>query len=172
MTNTEQTSTLKLLGVTIEYERGERVETKSVRQIGSWGTVSRLVLGGLFIYWALRQGVGWEDAIIGLVVFPAAVSLVLGLRGRDAPPLRLVGPGGLVLNILIWVAAFNLALVPTLLFGGAAQLLAAAQGYAGCELFAASNWLRRRDDQIGCPVHSTIDAWEAQAKGRQPEEVC
>ena len=82
------------------------------------------------------------------------MSVVLALRGPDASPLRLVGPGGFVLNILIWVAAFNLALVPTLLFGGAAQLLAAARGYAGCELFAISNLLRRRDHQIACPVHS------------------
>ncbi len=171
MTNTEQTSTLKLFGVTIEYEPGERVETKSVRRIGSWGTASRLVLGGLFIYWALRQGVGWDDAIVGLVVFPAAVSLVLALRGPDARPLRL-GPGGHALNILIWTVAFNLALVPTLVFGGVTQILAATRGYAGCELFAVSNWLRQRNDQIGCPVHSPIDALQAQVKGRQLEEAC
>ncbi len=172
MTDTEQTHSLKLLGVTIEYERGKRIETKSVRRIRSWGTASRLVLGGLFIYWALRQGVGWDDAIIGLVVFPTAVSLVLALRGPDARPLRLVGPGGHALNILIWTVALNLALVPTLVFGGVTQILAATRGYAGCELFAVSNWLRQRDDQIGCPVHSPIDALEAQAKGRQSQEVC
>ena len=161
MTNTEQT-----------YERGERVATKSVRRIGSWGTASRLVLGGLFIYWALRQGVGWDDTIIGLAVFPAAVSLVLALRGPDARPLRLLGPGGHALNILIWWIAFSLALVPTLVFGGVTQILAATRGYAGCELFAASNWLRQRDDQIGCPVHSPIDALQAQVKGRQLEKAC
>ncbi len=172
MTNTEKTSILKLPGVTIEYERGEQVATKSVRRIGSWGTASRLVLGGLFIYWALGHSVGWDDAILGLVVFPAAVSLVLALRGPDARPLRLVGPEGHALNILIWVAAFNLALVPTLVFGGVTQILAAIRGYAGCELFAVSNWFRQRDDRIGCPVHSLVDALEAQAKGRQLEEAC
>ena len=157
--------------MTIEYERDKRVGTKSVRQIGGWGTASRLVLGGLFIYWALRQGVGWEDAIIGLVVFPTVVSLVLASRGPDARPLRL-GPAGYGLNILIWWVAFSLALVPTLVFGGVTQILAATRGYAGCELFAVSNWLRKRDDQIGCPVHSPIDALEAQAKGYQRQEVC
>jgi len=181
MTNTEKTSILKLPGVTTEYERGEQVETKSVRRIGSWGTASRLILGGLFIYWALGysvgywafgDGVGWDDAILGLVVFPAAVSLVLALRRADARPLRLVGPGGHALNILIWVVAWNLAPVPTLVFGGVTQILAATRGYAGCELFAISNWLRQRDDQIGCPVHSLVDALEAQAKGRQLEEAC
>jgi hypothetical protein len=181
VTNTEKTSILKPPGVTIEYERGEQVETKSVRRIGSWGTASRLILGGLFIYWALGysvgywafgDGVGWDDAILGLVVFPAAVSLVLALRRADARPLRLVGPGGHALNILIWVVAWNLAPVPTLVFGGVTQILAATRGYAGCELFAISNWLRQRDDQIGCPVHSLVDALEAQAKGRQLEEAC
>ncbi len=150
----------------------QQVETDTGRRIGKWGTVSRLVLGGLFIYWALIRGVGSDDAIIGLVVFPAAVSLVLALRGRDAPPLRLGGPGGYALNILIFAVAFNLAPLPTLLFAGATQLLAAARGYAGCELFAVSNWLRRRDDQIACPVHSPIDAWEARANGHEPAEVC
>ena len=147
-------------------------EATTVRRIGSWGTASRLILGGLFIYWALMRGISWDDAFIGFVVFPAAVSLALGLRGPDARPLRLVGPGGYALNILIWTVAFNLVLLPTLLFAGATQILAAARGYAGCELFAVSNWLRQRDDQIACPVHSPIDAWEAQANGRQPEEVC
>ena len=149
-----------------------QTEARTDRQIGKWGTASRVVLGSLFIYLTLRHGVSWADAIIGLVAFPAAVSLVLALRGRDAPPLRFGGPGGYALNILIFAVAFGLAHVPTLLFAGAAQLLAAARGYAGCELFAVSNWLRRRDDQIACPVHSPIDAWEARANGHQPAEVC
>ena len=147
-------------------------QATTARRIGSWGTMSRLVLGSVFIYWTLWRGVGWDDAIIGLVVFPAAASLVLALRGPDAAPLRLVGPGSYALNILIWAVAFSLAPVPTLLFAGATQLLAATRGYAGCELFAVSNWLRRRDDQIACPVHSPIDAWEAQANGRQSQKAC
>ena len=174
VTNTEKTSYSIVTpgGFKIEYERGEQVATKSVRRIGSWGTASRLILGSLFIYWALGYSVGWDDAILGLVVFPAAVSLVLALRRADARPLRLVGPGGHALNILIWVVAWNLAPVPTLVFGGVTQILAATRGNAGCELFAISNWLRQRDDQIGCPVHSLVDALEAQAKGRQLEEAC
>ncbi|MEE8492049.1 MAG: hypothetical protein V3S60_10430 [Acidimicrobiia bacterium] len=147
-------------------------DATTVRRIGNWGTLSRLVLGGVFIIWALWQGVGGDDAIIGLVVFPAGVSLALALRGPNAHPLRLVGPGGYALNILIWAIAFSLAPLPTLLFAGTTQLLAAARGYAGCELFAVSNWLRQRDDQIACPVHSPIDAWEARANGRQHQEVC
>jgi hypothetical protein len=47
----------------------------------------------------------------------------------------------------------------TLLFYGASMLLAAARGYAGCEVLAVSNWLLRRDDQVGCVVFGPIDAF-------------
>ena len=144
---------------------------KKARQIGSWGTLSRVLLGGLFIAFALRQGVSLSDAAIGLVVFPAAVSVALALRGRGAPALRWYGPAGYGLTFLIWGVAYGLAPVPTLLFGSSAQLLAAARGYAGCELLAVSNWIRRRDDQIACPVHSIVDAAEAQAKGHHQARV-
>jgi hypothetical protein len=40
------------------------------------------------------------------------------------------------------------------------MLLAAARGYAGCEVLAISNWLLHRDDQIGCLVFSPIDRLE------------
>ena len=48
-----------------------------------------------------------------------------------------------------------------LLFYGGSMLLAAARGYAGCEILAISNWILRRDDQLGCVVFSPIDAVEA-----------
>jgi len=160
-------------------------EAKTGRQIGSWGTTSRLLLGGIFIYAAFnmmrlnlasgewtRLSNGWDDAIIGLVAFPAAVFLVLVLRGPNAPPVRFYGARGYGLNFLIWAVAWALAPIPTALFGGMTQLLAAARGYAGCELFAVSNWLGRRDDQIACPVHSSIDAWEARAKSHRAPEAC
>ncbi len=147
-------------------------EPETARRIGKWGTTSRLALGGLFLYVAFRDGVGTTEAIIGLVVFPAVVSVVLALRGRGARPLRFYGGAGYGLNFLVWAIAFGLAPVATLLFGGVAQLLAAARGYAGCELFVFSNWLRRRDDQIACPVHSLVDAAEVRAKGRRRAEVC
>jgi hypothetical protein len=45
-----------------------------------------------------------------------------------------------------------------LLFYGASMLLAAARGYAGCEVLAVSNWLLRRDDQVGCVLFTPVDA--------------
>ncbi len=47
---------------------------------------------------------------------------------------------------------------------GGSALLAAIRGYAGCEVFAVANWLRRRDDQISCAVFSPIDTLEARAR--------
>jgi hypothetical protein len=37
------------------------------------------------------------------------------------------------------------------------MLLAAVRGDAGCEVLAVSNWLLRRDDQIGCLLFWPID---------------
>jgi hypothetical protein len=48
----------------------------------------------------------------------------------------------------------------TLLFYGASMWLAAARGYAGCEVLAVSNWLLRRDDQIGCALFWPVDRLE------------
>ncbi|MFI5283761.1 MAG: hypothetical protein ACHQ0J_11625 [Candidatus Dormibacterales bacterium] len=50
---------------------------------------------------------------------------------------------------------------------GASMLLAAARGYGGCEVLAISNWILRRDDQIGCLVLSPIDDYERQLKSSQ-----
>jgi hypothetical protein len=52
------------------------------------------------------------------------------------------------------------------LFYGTSMLLAALRGYAGCEVLAVSNWLLRRDDQVGCAIFSPIDAVESRVVGR------
>jgi hypothetical protein len=49
----------------------------------------------------------------------------------------------------------------TLIFYGASMLLAALRGYASCEVLAVSNWLLRRDDQVGCAVFWPIDYGDA-----------
>jgi hypothetical protein len=51
-----------------------------------------------------------------------------------------------------------------LIFYGASMLLAAARGYSGCEVLAISNWILRRDDQVGCLVISPIDDFERRLK--------
>jgi hypothetical protein len=46
------------------------------------------------------------------------------------------------------------------LFYGAALLVAAWRGQAGCEATVLPNVIFRRDDQIGCPTFSPVDAVE------------
>ncbi len=53
-----------------------------------------------------------------------------------------------------------------LIFYGLSMLLAALRGYGGCESLAISNWLLKRDDQLGCLVFSPIDSAESKVMGR------
>jgi hypothetical protein len=59
--------------------------------------------------------------------------------------------------------AVTASLVPeaAALFYGSMALVAALQGNGGCEITAVSNWLRGRDDQIGCPMFAPFDALDA-----------
>lgn len=54
-----------------------------------------------------------------------------------------------------------------LIFYGTSMLLA-ARGYAGCAVLAVSNWLLRRDHQIGCAVFWPVDYLER--RGRDATE--
>ncbi|MGH3442527.1 MAG: hypothetical protein ACRDUY_10915 [Nitriliruptorales bacterium] len=134
------------------------------RRIGWGGTPARAGLGVAFVAGAFLVGpVAWADVIVGLVILPTATTIVLRLRGSDAPPLRWTGPFGHLANIAIGVVLAVLALQGALIFYGAAMILAAAYGYAGCELFAFANRINGRSDEIGCPVFWPIDAAERRA---------
>ncbi len=128
-----------------------------------WGTLARLAVGAILLAVAFVVGVGWDDAAIGLLGFPAAVILVPAIGGRSATPLRLYGSRGHLINGAIVVAAFVFLTPAALLFYGASMLLAGTRGYAGCEVFALSNWLWRRDDQIACAIFSPVDVIEGRA---------
>jgi hypothetical protein len=52
------------------------------------------------------------------------------------------------------------------LFYGATLLVAAWRGQPGCEATVVSNLILGRDDQIGCPTFSPIDAAEARRARR------
>ncbi len=138
------------------------------RQIRVWGSLARLAVGAVMIVGALIARPSTWELLVGLVALPAVEVGVLALRGRDAQPLRLYGQGGHCLNFAIGIPLFVLVPVPALLFYGSSILLAFVRGYAGCEIFAISNWLRSRDDQIACPVFSPIDHWEARRVGEAP----
>jgi hypothetical protein len=91
--------------------------------------------------------------------------------GARRHPSRLVATGipAQVGNVIALVAlyltpqyapALSVTSDAALLFYGGSMLLAAARGYAGCEVLAVSNWLLRRDDQVGCLVFSPLDQLE------------
>lgn len=137
------------------------------RQIGPLGTAARVVGGIGLLTGAFLIGVDLLDAVLGLVVANAVVLVALAARGRSAPPLRWTGPIGHAANLAIGVAALSLGpvQVPAMLFVGSASLLAAARGMAACEIFAVSNWLRRRDDRLGCPLYVCADVLDTQLTG-------
>ena len=100
---------------------------------------------------------GWLDLLIGLVALPAVATFVMAVRRRSAPPLRLGAAGHLV--TLAHVTATVLVVpVAAALFYGSMAIVAALAGSGGCEITAVANWLRGRDDQIGCPIFEPFDA--------------
>ena len=141
------------------------------RRIGPAGTAARVAVGGA-MFGSVVHGhasgpfrpLPW---IIGLVAFPA---LALGWQRwrtrRNPGRMEATGPVPHVLNVAIF---FALYLMPdhvpvlwatsdaALVFYGLSMLVAAARGYGGCEVLAISNWLLRRDDQVGCLVFAPVD---------------
>ena len=146
-------------------------QTPQKRAIGPAGTVGRL-LGGLGLLYMgiadlpLTWGLAWYEAVLGLIAFPLStvVGIILWkhLAGTDSPILA-TGHFGLCANTAIGIALFATPFTQdaVALFAGATLMLAAARGYAGCEFTAVSNWLLRRNDQVGCIVFSPLDEVEA-----------
>ncbi len=151
------------------------------RDIGPIGTAARIILGfilfGSVFYGQVIKGpfrpLSW---VIGLLLFPAIFLVWQYLRTRRNPArLEANGPVATVLNVVIFFAFyFTYVYAPpidfmsdaVLIFYGLSMLLAALRGYSGCESLAISNWLLRRDDQLGCFVFSPIDSAESKFTGR------
>lgn len=144
------------------------------RGIGPVGTASRAVVGLVLVYIAggasgLEWHGEWYDAVGGLVALPAlTVAVGLAARRYASGPLRFTGPLAIALNCGVIVA-----LVVNPYTGGAATLFYAAtlligawRGQGGCEGTVISNWILRRDDQVGCPIFSPIDEAEARLRRR------
>ena len=146
--------------------------TAKERRIGPLGTTLRVVVGLGLLYLAGGAGglswrVDWYDPLVGLVALPAiALALGLGARRYAAGPVRFDGPLGIAVNCALIVA---LVVNPytaggATLFYGATLLVAAWRGLPGCEATVLPNLILGRDDQIGCPTFSPIDAAEARMR--------
>ena len=143
----------------------------SSRSIGRLGTAARILVGlALFSSAIIAEGgFSWWQLALGLAGLPAALTLAQLTRlAFTRAQLRETG------SLATWVNCAALAGLllawptrnATLIFLGASMLLAALRGYGGCESLAVSNWLLRRDDQVGCLLLSPLDALEA-SRGHQ-----
>jgi hypothetical protein len=150
------------------------------------GTVARVVIGFFMLLYGLtggrvevmhgnvRTGFDPSSVAIGVVAFPAVLLGWQWLRARTSPTsYEATGPLATTVNIVVFIAlvltplyarALSFTSNAALVFYGASMLLAAARGYGGCEVLAISNWILRRDDQIGCLVLSPIDDYERRLK--------
>jgi hypothetical protein len=142
------------------------------REIGVIGTVARVILGSLLFgsvfYGHMMKGpfmpLPW---VIGLIIFPAIFITWQYLRARrNSAKLEANGLIATIINVVIFFAFyFTYIYAPSidfmsdavLVFYGLSMLLAALRGYAGCEALAISNWLLKRDDQLGCLVFGPVD---------------
>lgn len=95
---------------------------------------------------------------------------------RNPAKLRAHGPIASTINVVIffyfWLwapSSISFMSDAMVIFYGVAMLVAAIRGYAGCESLAISNWLLKRDDQLGCLVFSPIDFVERKLL-HQPRE--
>lgn len=152
----------------------------SRRAIGRWGTTARLVVGVLLLgdvalgHWT--RGFHPAAWALGLLGFPTVLLTAHWLRTRTGrAALRATGPAGHALNCVVFLTlyltpqyapALSVTSDAALVFYGASMLLAAARGYAGCEVLAPSNWILRRDDQVGCLLFAPVDHAE-----RHPHEA-
>jgi len=146
------------------------------RAIGLVGTAGRVVLGLGLLYLAFTDGgkpewgLQWQGPLLGLIAFPAILMLGQALRLRfTTATLNATGPIGFAVNFGIGAVLYSIPFTrdAMLLFYGSSLLLAAVRGYAGCESLAITNWLLRRDDQVGCVVFSPLDAVEARVTHRE-----
>lgn len=150
----------------------------SARAIGGWGTAARLLVSG-FMVGSVVVGSFTGDGtfqpaawLLGLAGFPVLLLAWQAWRAHRDPG-RLVAVTGvaghgltfgvfLVLYTTTWYAPpIDFLSDAALLFFGSSMLLAAYRGYAGCEVLAISNWLLRRDDQVGCVLFDPVDRLES-----------
>ncbi len=147
------------------------------RAIGVIGTAARLVVGlamlGSVVQGQLSAGFVPSSLVLGLAGFPAVLLTWQWVRARRNPSrFQATGPVGHGVNLAIFFAlyltpwyapALSFTSDAALIFYGTSMLLAAIRGYAGCEVLALSNWLLRRDDQVGCVLFWPVDHLEKEA---------
>jgi len=148
--------------------------TTVTRQIGRLGTAARAVVGIAFLYLGVVglppvNLLPWWQILIGLVAAPAVIAgAQLARLAFTRERLDQTGPAAVVINFVVFLSLviFEPTRGATLIFLGASMLFAAVRGSGGCEVVAISNWLLRRDDEIGCPLFWPVDRYESSRSPR------
>jgi len=136
--------------------------------LGRWGTVSRVLGGsGLIVLATAVWRADWLDGVLGLVALPAVATSLMWLRSRSAPPLRLGVTGHLITLAHVAVTASVLGGEVAALFYGSMALVAGVLGNCGCEITVLANWLRGRDDRVGCPIFEPFDVLDRRLATRR-----
>ena len=145
------------------------------RRIGPLGTAARALVGaallGSVVWGHIDSGVDLLAWVIGLGALPAATIVLTRWRAARRPDrlVWLTGPLGYAVTCAVFGAMFATAwYAPSLsvlsdaalIFFGTTMLVAAVRGDAGCEVLAISNWVLRRDDQVGCLLFGCVDSVE------------
>jgi len=106
-------------------------------------------------------------SVAGIVVLPGLLTLVVALRGRSAPPLRL-GHGHAWAVTVVVVLLAQVFPVAILVGIGGTLVLLAVLGRGGCEVMTVPNLVLRRHDYLVCLPFTAIDTWErARGEGRR-----
>jgi hypothetical protein len=159
-----------------------RVARRS-RPIGPAGTAARILLGGYMvgsvIEVEIRDGFTPMLWALGAIAFPGILlAAQWAWARRGGRQLHATGPSAHLITLgafmaLTLIPEYNRAIDVTgdaaVIFLGTSMLLAAARGYAGCEVLAISNWLLRRDDQVGCIVFAPVDLAESRRRRYERE---
>jgi hypothetical protein len=142
------------------------------RAIGRLGTTARALVGVTLLTLGIVAGGGWIawwQLALGIVGLPAVVLVAQVARlAVTKRPLSQTNHLASCLNCAAVAGLLTLSQTrdATLVFLGSTMLLAAARGYGGCETLAISNWLLRRDDQVGCVLFGPVDQLEARSERR------
>lgn len=153
------------------------------RDIGPGATAARAAVGMALVVLGLLTDPSWWDVAAAVVLYPAlAVLVAAGLarvlrsgvvRGGDGGWTGRETGASLLVGVVVVVAGVVLTFVspvdgPSLYFFlGGSMLLAAAKGYAGCEVLALPNLLLGRRDAVWCVLFSPLDRAERGAAGQQ-----
>jgi hypothetical protein len=139
----------------------------SSRAIGWLGTTARVLVGvALLALGIIANGhwIRWWQLALGIVGMPAVTGVAQLLRLKfTSRRLDQTDHLAFCLNCAPWFVLLGVAPTrdATMPFLGSSMLLAATRGDGGCESLAISNWLLRRDDQVGCLVFGPLDRLEA-----------